>query len=39
MTVRIRNYEEGDLPVLVDLINVADAVDGMERGTSCSWPR
>ena len=34
MTVRIRNYEEGDLPVLVDLINVADAVDGMERGTS-----
>ncbi|MDY7041217.1 MAG: GNAT family N-acetyltransferase [Chloroflexota bacterium] len=34
MTVRIRNYREGDLPALVSLINEADAVDGMERGTS-----
>lgn len=34
MTVRVRNYREGDLLALVDVINAADAVDGMDRGTS-----
>ena len=32
--VRIRNYRERDLEPLVELINAADAVDQMERGTS-----
>jgi mycothiol synthase len=31
---RIRNYRESDLEPLVELINAADAVDQLERGTS-----
>jgi mycothiol synthase len=30
----IRNFQTGDLPALVTLINEADAVDGMERATT-----
>jgi mycothiol synthase len=32
--VRIRNYRETDMGPLVELINAADAVDQLERGTS-----
>jgi mycothiol synthase len=34
MQITIRNYREGDLEALVALINAADAVDKLERGTS-----
>jgi mycothiol synthase len=32
--ITIRNFQAGDLPALVTLINEADAVDGMERATT-----
>ncbi|MGD8624272.1 MAG: GNAT family N-acetyltransferase [Anaerolineae bacterium] len=43
--IQIRNFRSEDLPALVDLINQADAVDGLERATTpeemdreLSWP-
>lgn len=34
MSVTIRNYRDGDLKAIVELINTADAVDQLDWGTS-----
>ncbi|MDH4209503.1 MAG: hypothetical protein OEV76_11560, partial [Anaerolineae bacterium] len=36
MSLTIRNYRDGDLEALVDLINAADAVDQLDEATDAS---
>jgi mycothiol synthase len=39
VSIQIRNYHEGDLPLIVVLLNAAEAVDHAEEGTSIEEQR